>query len=799
MASRFERNTNSRGSISLVDRRSDLGQLPRPLTSLVGRDAEVAVIVNRLTGDAQRLITLTGPGGVGKTRLAIAVAEAVRLHFTHGVSFIPLAAVTTPELIAPAIVTALGIPSRADHSAEQVLIDGLRHRHLLIVLDNFEHVLDAAPIVSRLLQQAPDLSVAVTSLVALRIGGETLVRVSTLSVPETRSQSVSLATLDDTATAVRLFAERAIALDASFALTGRNAETVTAICRQLDGLPLAIELAVARLPAMTPAMMLERLTRQDQRLPLLTDGMRDAPERFRTMGGAISWSYDLLPPEGQQLFRVLSSFTGGCTWDALEMVATAVGISTGALTDLLSDLIEHSLVVRRDTGEETTRYGMLETIREFGLAQLAETGDEDVVRDAHAAWCAQFARVNERDIHTGLVRHRLTMDRARAEIPNLRSALDWTISRNEAERALAISGASAFAWSLMHMWAEGAAWIEGARSLPTSGDADPTIRLWATSSLARLYVMLAEYDRARVASQDADALMTLADVPVARAYAGWMRGVVRAYSGDVAGGISDCAAAQCAFVACAEPDLALAAACSAARATASQGAADAPGARMQLEGVLTLVPLGSHDFVRGMTLSVLARLELAAGDRAQAKRYMDEAAPIVIDMGEFWLLAIHVENLAELEAADHPAWSFTILLAIGAWRSRVSFPGTIVERQRHRQELDRIRAALNPAEHEAARLLGASMSMPEVIAFALNPSWRRREVLDIGPALTSREREVLRLVVDGASDKEIAAMLAISRRTASRHVAAILAKLDVGTRTAAATLAIREGILESPT
>ena len=363
-------------------------------------------------------MTLVGPGGVGKTRLAIRVAGDLATAFADGVRFVPLAGVSDPERVADAVARALGSTHVPGSAVQAVLVAALREAETLLVLDNFEHVLAAAPLVTDLLAACPRLVVLVTSRTMLRVSGERAFPVPPLDVPAP-GEAIGLGDMTHTS-AVRLFAARAGNVAPSFALTPATVPIVADICRRLDGLPLAIELAAARANYLPLGTMRDRLER---RLALLTGGPRDASPRHRTMHDAIAWSYDLLTQEEQVTFRRLAVFAGGFSLDAAETVVRSDGV-----LDMIGSLVDKSLV-RHEALESDARFVMLETIREFAAEQLAASGEDETTHHAHAAYFLDFA-----EHHT--VAPFLPDDGPRlaelaAEDANLRAAMAWLAAHGE--------------------------------------------------------------------------------------------------------------------------------------------------------------------------------------------------------------------------------------------------------------------------------------------------------------------------------------------------------------------------------
>src|SRR6476646_944633 len=376
--------------------------LPAVPNAFVGRERELAEASELLARDDVRLLTLIGPGGTGKTRLALQVASGLVDELPGGAAFVSLTPVRDWELVMPAIAQALGLREQPDESALETLTEYLRDKRLLLVLDNFEQVLAAAPSVSSLLAEAPGVKLLFTSRTPLRLSQERVYRVPQLDLSE----------------AVELFAERAQAAATDFRLSDENTETVEAICRRLDGLPLAIELAAPRVRTLTPQALLRRL---DQRLPLLTGGAQDADERQRTLRDTIAWSYDLLLEREQTLFRQLAVFVGGFRLEAAAAVVDPDG-STDVLENLDS-LVEKSLLLRlREDSDGEPRFWMLETIREYALERLAAAGELESARRRHGAWFAELAERLDAESVTG--DQPASIARLADDYPNLREAIE---------------------------------------------------------------------------------------------------------------------------------------------------------------------------------------------------------------------------------------------------------------------------------------------------------------------------------------------------------------------------------------
>jgi predicted ATPase/class 3 adenylate cyclase len=467
--------------------------LPPQLTSFVGRSQELGEIEGLL--GSSRLVTLTGAGGSGKTRLALQVAFDVLDRFPHGVFFVDLASINEPHLVPGVIAAAIGTREMGPRPVLEALQIELRHRIALLVLDNFEQVIEASPMVGALLASAPNVRLLITSRGPLRIRGEQEYPVLPLAVPDPGQ----LPRLEDLARyeALTLFVERATAIDPRFTLTEENAPALVEICRRLDGLPLAIELAASRVRLMSPAAILDRL---DRALPLLAGGSRDLPARQRTLRGAIGWSYDLLSPPTATLFRRICVFAGGFSLGAVASVCEREAELGEGTMESLEALLDGGLV-RRGSAMGEVRFGTLQTVREYGLELLREHDEDSVVPRRHALYFLDLAEAAAPELRGPDIGRYLGM--LHIEHDNLRAALTWAIESDEGETALRLVWALWRFWHLHGDLTAGRRWIEQALALPSAAarTANRGRALLAAGSLAYW-----QQDHSATAASWADAL-----------------------------------------------------------------------------------------------------------------------------------------------------------------------------------------------------------------------------------------------------------------------------------------------------
>ena len=781
---------------------ASLPALSAPLTPLLGREREVSEILALLDGDDTRLLTLTGPGGIGKTRLALEVASRVQHDFAHGACFVQLAAIRDPDLVPFAIAQALGVRESGDRPVAEVLATVLRAQHLLLVLDNMEQVIAAAPWLAEFLAACPRITALVTSRARLRIRGEQAFPVPPLPLP-VAGLSQSIGALSQFA-AVQLFLQRARAVQPTLNLNEANAATIRDICQRLDGLPLAIELAAARANVLSPSELLARLSNLD----LLTGTMQDVPARLQTMRNAIAWSYDLLSPDEQSVFRRLAVFVEGFTVELAQAVVFAGNggvepdvMSSGAMRggepdtlvlDLIASLIDQSLVRQLPAAGSERRFGMLETIREYGLHQLGVSGELDVIADRHAACFLALAEQAAPQL-TGPEQaswlHRLEVAHS-----NLRAAFAWLHERGEDERSLRLAIA---------LWRFGY----------TRGNlTDARMRLETALSASAPATTRAE------ALNGAGVLASVqGDTGVARAYHSEALDLCRAHGdrhgeamafnglGEVAEGLED---RPLAFE----------------RYEAARGLFHDVGDRRGV--AVTLTNLGNlhgnaadleqatvlHEEARDLyqaigdlrgvawSASNLGTLAAERGDHTVATAYLDEALTLYRDLGDQSGIVSSLEGFAQITRArgqhDHAVALFGAASAI---REAIGSPTSFLERTRYQTAIADLRARLG-ASFETTWAKGQTLSLDAVIAIAREPAPVDavivREATSDASAegLSSRELEVLKLMADGLTNQEIADTLFVSRRTATSHASSILGKLDLTSRTAAVAYAIRHGL-----
>ncbi len=679
--------------------------LPAERSSFVGREHEVDD-VTQLLAEA-RLLTLSGPGGTGKTRLALKVAARQIGRFRDGVFWVDLSPIVDHELVPPAIVTALRLREEPGRDLLDSLEGHLRDRELLIVLDNFEQVGDAAPQIARLLDSAPRLTVLVTSRVPLHLSSEREYAVSPLALPDHRSDFEALSRSE----AVMLFVERALAVRPSFALTEENGAAVAEITVRLDGLPLAIELAASRLKLFDPSTMLARL---EHRLPMLTGGARDLPERQRTLRSAIEWSHDLLSHEEQRLFARLSVFSGGWTLDAAEAVC-GPGLAIDVV-DGMAALVDGSVVRREETRNDGVRFRMLETIREYAAERLGRSGEGDDVRRRHAEYVRDL--VEEAEAHLMAEGQTRWLVRLESEHDNVRAALEWATELGDANTALRMAAAVWRFWQLRAHLAEGRHRVERMLALPAARTRNEA-RARGLEALGGLTYWLGDYRAMRAAYEEAlDVARELAE-PRLVARALFNLSFADAVEGDLEGH-ERLLRESLAHVKGADPELSTEIWRNLAYLEVLRGN---PAAAIEpTERAIAMHRQTGNRLFLVWELNRLGHIRILTGDLAAARELLREAVqiqtegetPMLYFSGSLFFLAI----LAVREGRHRRA---ARLLGADA-RGRDDLGGGPPAFYMPDDPEPDARRALGSQEYEQARAEGYAMSPDDAIAFALEES-----------------------------------------------------------------------------
>ena len=822
--------------------------LPHQATPLVGRGREVEAVCATLRRPEVRLLTLFGPPGIGKTRLSIHAASLLLDDFPDGVWFVPLAAITDPDLVPYAITQALELRGATDESMPERLRTYLQGKHLLLLLDNFEQVVKAAPLLSDLLAHSPGVKMLVTSRELLQLYGEHDYPVPPLSLPDL-DRLPDLAALSDYE-AIELFLQRAQAVNPGFQLTDRNAPAVAEICLRLDGLPLAIELAAARVLVLQPEDLLARLK---SRLTLLKGGARNLPERQRTLQAAIDWSYNLLEPAEQTLFRRLGIFVDGYTLEAVEEVCATGDLESLGLDTLdgVASLVGKSLLQRQEsTGAHddgrSQRFFMLETLREYARQKLEEAGELDAAADRHLHYYLRFAETAEQGLRGN--EQLRWMQRVDTEVNNLRAALEWSLSRDDlVQNGLRMAPALGRYWQTKGYLSEGRDWCEQLLSkAEQTGQSELSIeRVKALRTLAFMVFEQGNFIEARsILEQCLEMSRALGyDWGVASALNGL--GPVALWLGEYDLSLSLIQEALAIFRRLGDKP-------SASNTLTLSGTilmlkGEYRAAQVPLDESLAISRELGSDLGITSTLSELGSVAFHLGDNDRARALLEESLGLARELGVDWVIAkviarlgtialrqgdpreaeaLSLEGLDRYRRSGNKRWTRWYLVAlaevarlrgqperaaklIGMSEGPISAAGGHYE-PGMRAEIERItasvRAELDEETFERLRDEGRSMPPEDAVVYALEPFSQR--ALGAGQVqgstervpggatsaaqpypddLTERELEVLRLIAAGKSNQEIAQDLVLSLRTVERHISNIYQKIGATGRIARAT------------
>jgi non-specific serine/threonine protein kinase len=798
----------ARDAITILDHDARPGAiLPADLTPLVGRLRERMAVADLIRNPEVRLLVLTGPGGVGKTRLALNVADTVRDSYRDGVCFVDLAPISHAAQVLSTIASALAVRNSSSVPLIDAVQATLRSRNLLLVIDNVEHVTDAASLLTDLLIANPGLTILATSRSVLSVYGEHVYPIPPMSlpvIPETSRKSRQLTRAIAASEAVQLFVRRATAANSAFRLTNDNAPDVLTICRLLDGLPLAIELAAARIGTLTPRMLARRLQR---RLPMLDDGPTNVPDRLRTMRNAINWSYDILCPREQALFRRLSVFAGAWTLADAQAVADDPASTDPDGQDLtlhlVSSLVDKSLIRRIDTTLDVPQFTMLQTLREFGLEHLTLSGEREEISRRHALRMLAMAERAEPELIGP--RQVVWLDRLAGSHPDFHTAFAWLTEHDLPDHALRLATALwRFAYTRGHI-REGREWIETALERAPER---PILRARALNGAAILANMEGNLSLTRRLHTEALAIgEELHDPRVI--------GVARMGLGDVAASERQFEEARREYQEVERIFREIDDQRSIAATMTNRGnllwtmnlLEDALDDHERAKSIYAAI--GDQ---RGVAWSVtnIGRIAAQRGEYDRALPNLSRALQVYDELGDRGGSAEALEGMAQIALGmNDPYRAATLLAAADGLREAVNHPVASIDRDAHTAMLATIRRRIGgdfderwDADRtltfaEIKTVVSEIATVPSGAGNAAPPPPRKADARTLIKELriTEREIEVLSLIAAGKTDKDIAEELFISVRTVQSHVANLLTKLDVKVRSAAVARAIRSGII----
>ncbi|OOL31598.1 protein kinase, partial [Rhodococcus rhodochrous] len=748
------------------------GSLPLELTSFVGRRHELTEAKNLLAGS--RLVTLTGIGGVGKTRLAMRVAAAVQRDYADGVRLVELGELHDRASLLEAVAAAVGLRDQSGRPVQEVLLEFLAVRQVLVVLDNCEHVIDAvADLADLLLRTCPRLRILATSREPVAVGGEAVLAVPPLTVPDPQ-QPPSMRELPRY-DAVKMFADRAAAAVPGFVLTEDNAATVARICHRLDGLPLPIELAAARLRALSPEQILDRLT---DRYTLLTRGSRGAPTRQQTLRWCIDWSFELCTAVEQRVWGRVAVFAGSFDLDAAEQVC-GVGLAPGEVLDTLTSLVEKSILVREEAGS-VVRFRMLETLRDYGYEKLEQTGEDLVVRRRHRDWYEALARAAEAEWISA--RQLDWIARLKREQPNLREALEFSIADDPAA-GLRIAAALFSFWISQSLYHEGRRWYD---QLLARQDGPPTLErakaLYCASVMANVQ---GDIHAGTTLVEQGHTLAAQTTDPLARAFVSFADGRLGLLSGDFEHARSHLESALAQFSERGDRTLEVTA------LTALGTAYELSGLREEAlechERVLAITKTHGETVHRSYALWALGIILWQQGNARRSAQFLEESLELSRQVRSPHVVAASLEALAWISVDQRDARRAAVLMGAADGLAQAIGSSPIIHSHLvayHEECAQKARQKLGGNAFSAAYRQGEQFGFDAAIAYALreHPPADSPPGTEASARLTKRERQVADLIGEGLTNQAIARRLVISPRTAQGHVEHILAKLGFTSR-----------------
>ncbi|MFI9383447.1 ATP-binding protein [Kutzneria sp. NPDC052558] len=753
------------------------GDLPAEVTSFVDRRREVVEAARLLS--AARLVTLTGAGGVGKTRLALRVAANMRQEFVDGVWLVELASLQDHALLEQTVADSVGLRDQSARSPREVVIGYLRDRELLLVLDNCEHLADrCAGLAAELLPAAPGLRILATSRHALSTPGEQVLAVPPLPVPDPQRprQPGDLVGND----AMRLFMERATLVRPDFTLTAANHTTIARICHQLDGLPLAVELAAARLRVLSPEQILNRL---DDRFCFLRGGSRTVLPRHQTLRAVVDWSYELCSPAEQQLWARVSVFAGGFDLDAAEAVCDGDGIDRDQVLDLLVGLVDKSILIREDQEQaDWARYRLLDTLRHYGRDRLRAAGAEATLRLRHRDY---FLRLAERGEAEWFGPTQLQVAaRTRSAHPNLRLALECCLTTpGESRTGLRLAAALHFYWFGCGFAAEGRHWLDRALALDTEPSRQ---RANALRANAHITTMQGGFSAATTMARECRDWALAHGDETTLVHALFVQGLIARFTDDLprAQALLEEALARFHALDVLNGSVILAyvtlAIVVAFRGDVERAVTLGRHARELCEG-------HGEQWARSYALYSLTVAESARGELTQARVYAKEGLRVMRLFNDIMSAAVRVERLAWIDGASGEQERAAVLMGAAhrMWslvdgQPQFGYRHYVASRVACEQQARRV---LGDRAFTTAFERGAALELDQAVAYGLEEkAASAAPAATTGTPLTYREHEVAELVTLGLANKEIAARLGISTRTAEKHLANVLKKLDFNSR-----------------